>query len=327
MTHLAARRLAGAGLVAVASTVLLLSPLATGPARADGAVVTFKDTATTVPYGATWDNPITVTGSPCYSPGCDTALTISYTGAKKGSLTTGVYQTSTYGTLSSWLGSGLLDSPLPVGTYHFSASYSNHGYAGSTTNDFVLTVTPAAIGTDLRVGLDALDSHNAVITAVLTGDYISTIGIEAGGPPLPAGIWHVDAKDATGGVVLTQDIQRKAGGAPSVNVYWLNVTAQAYNVSASFTPDPAVARDFTMTNAQSTKFAPLASDVPVPSPTPTAAAPGTTRGTSTTPLWSAAAVGVVVLLLALGILIVSLRLRSRSAATAEPPTEVDNVSA
>lgn len=327
MTQRLRRATAQAALAILGALLLLVGPNAAQAALASDVAMVWSQQTATATYGTEWDTTLSMQGVYC-SGFVDSrcVVTVAYSGPQRGSFTIDAYdsrsETPSHATAILYSGLVANGAPLPAGTYRFSASFSALGSTGSTTSDFVLTIAPAKVGTDLRTALDPQNSRNAVVTALLTGDYVSSIGGQANGPAMPAGTWHVIVKDSSGVSVLSRDVPKDAGAAPNVNVYWTGVSSQSYSVSAAFEPASAAAGNFEITGAENSKFVPAAAPTPSPTRTSSALAVAPVHASApTAPAWAVGLVGLIVVLLAVAIIVVSLRIHRPTAQPDEIPEE------
>jgi hypothetical protein len=293
----------------VTALALVTAPFLAGAAFAD---VAFADTSQTVSFGSSWGTQINLNSLPCTYCSLQGTVTFSYTGPHQGTGTLTPFQSSGSDTATAYLSSYSLDqgaTQLTPGKYVFSISFALYGQNAAGSNHYELTITPAAIGTDLRVVSDPQNPQNAVISSMLTGDYVNSIGGESDGPPLPAGTWHLAVQDASSKTVFTQDSPQSAGGPPYISTYWIGVTGGPYTASASFAVDSTSASNFSVSGASNLKFAPNQPST-IPSPRPSAPSKAVnTAHVTTVPLWTLLVGAVLVIALILGALLSWVRSR------------------
>lgn len=146
--------------------------------------------------------------------------------------------------------------PLNAGTYSFTitvdAMYFDAHYLGATPTPAVLTITPAKLGTEVRVVPDPSNPANAIISARLTGRFVEEhSSSEFEGSPLsPAGSWSITLTDSTGAKALERTVDRVAGDDTlATSIYWDEAEpGEQYTASATFTPS-ATPANFEVTPA------------------------------------------------------------------------------
>jgi hypothetical protein len=212
---------------------------------------------------------------------------------------------------------------LTVGNYTMDVTVTDfYGTAYTTASPASLTVTPAALGIDLRVLADPNNSDAAIVTAKFTGRFVDEYQSSsyAGAALSPAGEWHIALKDEDGAVAIERNLERSAGDdILATSFYWTGAEPDTeYKATAEFVPTGSSAANFTTTSATSFTYTAPASQRPVPTSTatekPTANLPEASG--FGLPLW--ALILSIVLTLGLGALvtILSVRLsRTRTSAT------------
>jgi hypothetical protein len=304
-------RAVAVGLLGVA---LMTQPLVASAASAD---VRFQDSSQSVRYGTDWGTQIELSDVPCGFCTSSSVIGFSYTGPQKGSGTVPTYMPGLSSTVATaYLGSYALNQGatiLPVGKYVFTIQYQYAGPPIPGSNTYTLTISSAPIGTDLRVVSDPANPHNAVVSAMLTGDYVTSIGGESGGPPLPAGTWHLNVQSADKKTAFTQDVTQSASGPTFISRYWTGVGDGPYTATAAFTMVPESAGNFTVSNAEDIKFAPVAPTSGA-SPTPSGSPrPAVAIESSGPPMWTLGAAGVLLIVILAGAIFASVRLRRKVA--------------
>jgi hypothetical protein len=190
--------------------------------------------------------------------------------------------------------------PLPAGTYSGTLELKINAGAGpdtATTPPATLTVTPAALGIDLKVGSDPSNPANAIVSARLTGDFADNY-IPSSEPTAglsPAGTWTISISDADGEVAHEFTANRSAGDdVLGVSSYWSDVPPGVYTARATFTLSGESAENFTVTQPSPLTFSPT----PQPGATSTATAappapPAAPDSGLTLPGWIPIAAGIL----------------------------------
>jgi hypothetical protein len=310
-------------LLATVTTTLALLGIAS-PAAAeygDPVTVVYSPGTSSVEYGRYWEFSATVLNTSCDVDECTNALSVAMAGESSKKFTTGIWDDMAY--------FGFYDvssSALAPGDYTFTGTYVD----GSSTMDSgnipaKLTVTPAAIGIDLRVTTDPLQPAGAVVNAELTGTFVDDVvqcfGSQQCHEPLPAGTWAFTVTDADGTVVTEKSIDSTEGDSQFASFYWHDVPAGAdYSATATFTP----AQDgfFTVTDAAATSFtSPDPVEVGEPGAPTTPEEEVEVSAGPTLPLWLAILGGVLLLGLAAAAIVVWLLIRRREAGASDDPVE------
>lgn len=214
--------------------------------------------------------------------------------------------------------------PLDAGDYDVTMSIDIPRYdqrAVGTSAPAHLSISPAAVATDVRAVPDPSNADNIVVTATLGGDFVTRLDAGDGSvsmATLPAGTWHVTMTTADGTVALDESIDQAAGIEPSTTLYWTEADPGVeYTADATFTPVAASAGNFAI--APATAFPFIAGDPQRPVPTSTAAAPPVSPESEdgpVLPLWSVIGAGLI----AFGLLVVAIILAVRLRAQRTPST-------
>jgi hypothetical protein len=150
------------------------------------------------------------------------------------------------------------DRFLPVGDYVIGFTYSeSYGESGQIAEPARVTVTPAELGTDLRITADQNDPGTAIVSVALTGGYVQNLAYPFPDPiaTLPAGTWHVEVSGPDGDSAFSADLPQPAGGPPFISLLWADVSPQTdYTATARFEMDAAMAGNFETTTATDVSF-------------------------------------------------------------------------
>ena len=151
---------------------------------------------------------------------------------------------------------------LGVGSYTFSVAVDGIGfgntYKGETPQPASLTITPAALGTEVRVVPDEADPRNAIVTARFTGRFVDEYQSSyfPGAAISPAGQWSITVVDAAGDVAVERSVDREAGDDTlATSFYWSGAKpGEQYTATATFTPSGTSGANFAATPAAAFEF-------------------------------------------------------------------------
>ncbi|MEO5921908.1 MAG: hypothetical protein ABIQ01_12275 [Pseudolysinimonas sp.] len=260
--------------LAVGLTAVLMGGGAAGAAhasQADDPTITFDTASQTVQYGQYWY--FQATAQPAPGPDFWQAVEAAITPAPSGyAVEFSSYKVDEQ-TVAAYVSPQPGARPLPPGTYTTTVTLGDQSGGGVrriTTPPASLTIEPAPLGVDLRIGPDPSNPANAIVSARFTGEfvdnYFSSTDPTAG--LTPAGAWKLSVSDADGQVVHELSQNREAGDdVLGVSSYWSDVPPGSYTATATFTPSGASAQNFVITQPAPATFAPA----PQPGTTSTAA--------------------------------------------------------
>jgi hypothetical protein len=217
------------------------------------------------------------------------------------------YQPQNFAYISIWPSSS--QPPLEPATYKITTS-TWCGWPDMHTGELedeqlattdvpaTLVVTPAKLGSEVKVVGDPNNREAAVITAKFTGQFVDEYRPRTGrveAPITPGGTWSIRITDPTGDVVLEQTIERAAGETPLANtVYWTEgEPGTDYDVEATFTLDGESANRYELTQPTASNY--TASEDVREAPTSTAkpVARDLQEAGFTLPLWAVVLLGLV----------------------------------
>lgn len=314
-----------AGVILGLSGALVISPVAT--ATADDAIVLDPPTQTLEYGGSFFVNVVDSTPSSGTCMGCIYGAQFEVTGPISATVPSTAFG---YHGLSSWQIAP--DRFVPVGDYVIGFTYSeSYGESGQSAEPAHITVTPAGIGTDLRITADQNDPGTAIVSVALTGGYVQNLAYPFPDPisTLPAGTWHVDVSGPDGDSAFSADLPQQAGGPPFISLLWADVSPQTdYAATARFEIDSALASNFESTTATGVSFRSPAAAVPADDdPEPGAEVPDSSVGENVDglplPLWVLVLCGALLLAGTAIIVVLIVRIRrlvpSVESAVAEVP--------
>lgn len=264
----------------------------------DDPVFAFDTPSVTVEYGQYWYVQATAHNAP--GPMFWQATEATLTGAPSGyAADFGSYKVDEQ-TVVAYINPQLGTRPLTPGTYTTSITIGDQEGGGAlrvTTAPGTLTVQPAPLGIDLKIGPDPSNAANAIVSARFTGafvdNYFSSADPQSG--LSPAGAWAITVTDADGQTVHEFSQDREAGDdVLAVSSYWSDVPPGDYSANATFTPTGDSAENFTVTQPAPAAFASAAAPGGTSTATPAPpTAPESESVGMTLPAWIPVVAGVL----------------------------------
>ncbi len=231
---------------------------------------------------------------------------------------------STYGLVDQTKGTAFQAGdgrPLAAGTYTFTLKLhyddGTPGGVNETSPPATVTVTPAALTTELNVIPDPSAAHGVIVSSRLSGPFADNFGSQdfPNAPLAPKGVWHFEITDSTGAVAAQQD--QPSDGSLASSFYWGGAQAGTdYSATVKFSSASETASNFAIADATPVTFTGASS--PRPEPTSTAAAaPIIETPTSTgfqLPVWLVVLLGIIITGLAAAAVVMYVRVSRASVA-------------
>ncbi|MGV8885105.1 MAG: hypothetical protein ACOH1T_05890 [Microbacteriaceae bacterium] len=210
---------------------------------------------------------------------------------------------------------------LDAGDYSFKLRIEQQASQKATTDaPAKLTIAPAKLATQLRVDADPSSPSNVIVTVLATGRFVKEIDYSRSGysPMMPAGTWTVTAKDSNGDVAFSEDFTQEEGTQSSFSAYWAGApAATTYTFDGDFTPDAAVAGNFSVEPAAAVSLStPVADAVVVPGDGEKPTAPiAVVSADPSLPIWAIVTLIILIITLAVATAVLAIRMRRARSVT------------